>query len=261
MILLIASVFSSSVLAAAYADVTIENAISETTDGTVQVAFDVNASTSSENVSLNTLTETDTGQNISLSQTVDAGSTVTLHTANGTDDTSNIYLNWSADLPLAGNLTLDYTVNGTSYSETVSYDFDADNDGVADNNDDYPDNAPVNYTHDASDNETVSSVYVTAENGSFAVSVYGIDTDGNETQVGNNSFTVDGSEMTEITVENGTYDQYRVQIEGNATVTDHGLIYSADTGATSNESSITPEQLLGGGAIVVGIVLVVYLRD
>ncbi len=258
----VASVFTGSAAAATVngsEGVVFLEPVDASTDSRTGVAVGVDAINATTNVTIDSVTLN--GTTVSTNYTVEQGSIATISTLSGnnTDDTMYVDI---ADVPLQGSVDVTYSVNGSTYTDTVSYDIDVDGDGVSNSQDEYPYTAPNAVTHNATENETVESAYVEGSNGTFDAKVLA-----NGSVVG----SVDGasvgntSEIVEIPVENGTYDTYTVEVEGNATIEETGLLYEATSGGASESPNgfggLSDAQI---GGIVVGIVgagLLLVSRD
>lgn len=103
---------------------------------------------------------------------------------------------------------------------------DSDGDGEYDKNDDYPYNAPQQTrVNNSSIDGTPDSAYAEASNGSFTLSVYGVNntTDGEErVLIESRDATVTDSELVTVDVP-PSYDAYIVKTEGDANVTERGV--------------------------------------
>ncbi|MFC4448134.1 hypothetical protein [Halorussus aquaticus] len=230
------------------------------TDDRTGIAVGVDAMNATTNVTIDSVTLN--GTTVSTDYVVEQGAVATISTFSGNNTDSMLYVD-IADVPLSGSVDVAYTVNGTQYTDSISYDIDSDDDGVSDSQDEYPDNAPQTFTENASDNETVSSAYVEASNGTFDVTVTA-----NGSVVGSmdNVQVNSSSELVEVSVDDGTYDTYTIEFEGNATVQSHGLIYEAYTGSGSSSGSssgfgLSDAQLGGIVVFVAGLGIVLLSRD
>ncbi|UPV74573.1 hypothetical protein M0R89_00545 [Halorussus limi] len=259
----VASVFAGPAIAGTVSGnegVVFPDPADNSTDDRTGIAVGVDAMNATTNVTIDSVTLN--GTTVSTDYVVEQGAVATISTFSGNNTDSMLYVD-IADVPLSGSVDVAYTVNGTQYTDSISYDIDSDDDGVSDSQDEYPDNAPQTFTENASDNETVSSAYVEASNGTFDVTVTA-----NGSVVGSmdNVQVNSSSELVEVSVDDGTYDTYTIEFEGNATVQSHGLIYEAYTGSGSSSGSssgfgLSDAQLGGIVVFVAGLGIVLLSRD
>ncbi|NEU56263.1 hypothetical protein [Halorussus sp. MSC15.2] len=171
--------------------------------------------------------------------------------------------------------------SGDNYVSSLTlYDTDSDGDGISDDDDEYPFNAPKTFTHSSVDNETVDKAYLEASNGSLDVSLYGVNSTSGERIKLSETHADVGSETTLVTLDAVSgYDEYDLEVHGNASVESHGLLYESNAfgGGVSSEtfndgiSSVlggissaftglrTGQMALGGLILVVGAIL--FIRE
>lgn len=221
----------------------------------------------------------------------------TSHTIGASPEITTEYRNGTIHAHINGNHAFNYTISDVAKSgDTVAVRAwsgannakwhitdatvyrvpqDSDGDGIYDANDPYPSNAPESYLINVTENETVESAYVETSNGTFDLSVYGInETSGEQILLTESSHSV-GSETTLVTrdVPSG-YDKYKLSYHGNATLESHGLIYSANSGGgvsedtfwsgigivTQNQGALQTQNILLG-LLIVGIGFLLWFTE